>query len=84
MSSTIYELKEGASAPEKKAVYSLPPQKALVCYIVQFLKHDMNTAGYPDKISGMRESSVAKNHWYYDESASVFGVNGVLAAYPNN
>ena len=84
MTSTIYELREN-EGPElkKRAVYSLPPKKAIVCYIEQVLFHNTNTWDYPEEIEGMRQSSTVADHWYFDEFRDRHGVNGVLAAYPD-
>ena len=66
MSSTIFMLKEGASGIKRGATYSLPPKKALICYVEQYVRNNWDTTSYPETLEGMRESSVKKDHWYYD------------------
>lgn len=72
--SVIYELNEKGNI-ERKAMYTLEPKKALVCYIMQ-QQNNYNTWEYPENIKGIRESQTAPNHFYYDQQ------NTVLAAYP--
>ena len=74
---TIYELSEYDGAIRKKAEYSLPPKKALVCYIQQ-CNGNFNTWEYPDHLPGMRESKTVPDHWYYDDIEN----RRVVAAYP--
>lgn len=75
--SMIYELKECDSyGPRKLVEYSVPPKRALVCYIMQRLEGNGNTWEYPEIVPGMREGS--NGAWYFDD----FKGRRVLCAYP--
>lgn len=79
----IYTLTEGEPDIRKRAEYTLPPKKALVCFIEQFINKNFNTWEYPEEIKGMRESETVKDHWYFDVfSKSLGDKNMVVAAYP--
>ena len=68
MTSTIYSMNERAGIITKKAVYTLPAKKALVCYIEQYLNNNWNDWTYPNKIQGMRESiKIGARGFYYDD-----------------
>ncbi len=83
MASIIYELKEGCPNVRKVAEYSLPPKEAMVCFIEQTLKGNLNTWEYPEEIAGMRESDTIPDHWYYDVFRGRNGnVNAVYSSYP--
>jgi hypothetical protein len=79
----IYTLAEGEPDIRKRAEYTLPPKKALVCFIEQFINKNFNTWEYPEEIKGMRESETVKDHWYFDVFPKRLGdKNMVVAAYP--
>jgi len=65
------------------AEYAQPPKKALVNYIMQYIKNEWNTRLYPDDIEGIRESDTVADHFYYDVFRGRNGnENAVYAAYP--
>lgn len=76
--STIYACDEKTGKINRLCSYSISPKRALVTFIMQFLRRNYNTWEYPDSIPGMRESSTVKDHWYFDD----FENQRVLAAYP--
>lgn len=79
----IYTLTEGEPGVRKRVEYTLPPKKALVCYVEQYINNNWNTWEYPEEIKGMRESQTIKDHWYYDVfRKSLSDKNMVVAAYP--
>lgn len=85
MMSKILSLKEGESGIKELAIYSLPPKKAMVCFIEQFLRGNYNTWEYPEEIEGMRESDTVGNHWYYDVpkmDGNGISYDTVFASYP--
>lgn len=62
----IYTLTEGESDVKYRATYTLPPRKALVCFVMQ--NHgNMHTWDYPETLDGIRESIIKKGHLYYDD-----------------
>ena len=73
--SMIYELSENGTI-EKKAEYTTDTKQALINYIMQFKRHNMNTWNYPEHIDGIRESKTVSNHFYFDCG------NVVIASYP--
>lgn len=76
--STIFTLDEETGVIKRQSTYSLPPKKALIAFIRQS-ENDFNTWTYPDHIDGIRESNVAKDHYYWDD----FDNKRVVAAYPD-
>lgn len=85
MMSKILSLKEGESGIKELAIYSLPPKKAMVCFIEQFIRKNFNTWEYPEEIEGMRESTTVGNHWYYDVpkmDGNGISFDTAFAAYP--
>ena len=76
MGAMIYELKDGDPNMHKVAMYTIPPKRAMVCYVKQIVEGNYNTFTYPETLKGMRESETLKDHWYYDLDGST------LAAYP--
>lgn len=81
MVSMIYELQEyGNRELRKLAEYTLPADKALVCYVEQ-MSGNMATWQYPDTLDGMRESPIVPGVWYYDDLSDIQKPR-VLAAYP--
>lgn len=74
----IYELREGNPDVIKIGEYSVEPKEAMVDFIQQFLFGNYNTWTYPQIVSGMRESKIKKDHWYYDDISN----KRVLVAYP--
>jgi hypothetical protein len=85
MMSKILSLKEGESGIKELAIYSLPPKKAMVCFIEQFINKNWNTWEYPEEIEGMRESTTVGNHWYYDVpkmDGNGISFDTAFAAYP--
>ena len=82
MTSVIYKLEKGKSMV-KVAEYTQPPKKALINFIMQYIKHNWNTYTYPDDIEGIRESQTIPEHYYYDVFKRRNGnENAVYAAYP--
>lgn len=73
--SIIYSMDEKTGDITRKAEYTLPAKKALIAYIMQYVKHDFNTWFYPDNIDGMRQSSNGEKGFYYDHAGII------LAAY---
>ena len=82
--STIWMLEEGDPNPKLVAEYSLPPKAALVAYVEQKYRNNLNTWEYPEQLEGMRESSTLADHWYYDLFKTRGDkINAVVAAYPS-
>ena len=77
MKSIIFALDEKTGKIEKKALFSLSPQNAMVAFVRQS-EGDFHTWNYPEKLPGMRQSKTVSNHWYYDDIKNA----RVLAAYP--
>ena len=77
MISYIYEVK--AYVPHSyKASFSLPPKEALIAYVEQVIFKNANWWEYPKELSGLRESTTLKDHWYWDSPTE----NLVICAYP--
>lgn len=74
---TIYILSENGDI-KKTAEYSIGPKAALIAFVRQ-MAGDYNTMSYPENIPGMRESTTAADHWYFDDTR----YNQVIAAYPS-
>ena len=77
----IYTLTEGESDVKYRATYTLPPCKALICFVMQ--SHgNMHTWKYPETLDGIRESTSRKGHLYYDDCVN--GHNIIVHASPRD
>lgn len=77
MASMIYECDSNGKIT-KVAEYSVEPKQALINYVQQYMNGNWNTASYPKRMKGIRESRMKKNHFYYDDIQN----DKVIAAYP--
>lgn len=77
MNTSIYECDSNGKI-SKLAEYSVAPEQALINYIQQYIHNNWNTASYPKRMKGIRESNIKKNHFYFDDIPN----DRVLAAYP--
>lgn len=76
---TIFVVDEKTGEVERKCSYSVDPEKAIVNYIMQYIKNNWNTWQYPKYIEGVRQSINAPGHYYYDDVP-----NGkIICAYPD-
>lgn len=83
MVTVIYKLVEGKPGVQRVAEYTQPPKKALINYIMQYMKKEWNWWLYPDDIEGIRQSDTLPDHYYYDVFKGRNGnENAVYAAYP--
>jgi hypothetical protein len=73
----IFVMDEQSGKIMIKATYSLDPKRAIIAYIMQS-RSNWNTWEYPEDIAGIRESTKAANHFYYDDIKH----NLIIAAYP--
>ena len=77
---TIFVVDEKTGKVERKCSYSVDPEKAIVNYIMQYIKNNWNTWQYPEYIESVRQSTKAPGHYYYDDVP-----NGkIIYAYPDN
>lgn len=77
---TIFVIDEKTGKVVGTCAYSVGPKKAIVNYIMQYIKNNWNTWQYPEYIDGVRQSIKAPNRYYYDDIS-----NGkIIAAYPDN
>lgn len=77
MNTSIYECDSNGKI-SKLAEYSVAPEQALINYIQQYIKGNWNIANYPKHMKAIRESSIKKNHFYFDDIPN----DRVIAAYP--
>ena len=73
----IFTMDEQSGKIMRTASYSLDPKQALIAYVMQS-RGNMNTWEYPTDLQGIRESTKAANHFYYDDIKH----NLIIAAYP--
>ncbi len=73
---SIFILDEKTGVINRAAAYSLPAKKALIAWIMQYIRNDFNTWNYPDHITGIRG---VNGNYYFDD------IHGgrVIAAYSN-
>lgn len=76
LKSEIFILPDGGT-PERKAIYTLEPKKALVAFVEQ-AKGNFYTWKYPEELPGMWESGIKKGAWYFNDT----GKHRTIAAFP--
>ena len=59
----LFDAKKGDFV--QKALYSLPPKKALICAVMQY-KGNINTWEYPKDLDGIYKSRMVKDRLLYD------------------
>jgi hypothetical protein len=74
----IYVMDEKTGKIEMTCAYSVGPKQAMINYIMQYIKHNWNVWQYPEQIDGVRESTKAKDHFYYDDIRH----GKIIASYP--
>lgn len=75
MKTIITLLNDETGKIEEKAIYTIEAKKALIAYIMQYVKNNWNTWTYPENIKGIFGSTKRENTFYYETD------KGILQAY---